>query len=311
MRFVTVVLLVGTAQQSLAQVARNGAPCATPVVSDWDLYMLKRVNAVRQREGVRILRYDAKVDAAATGHTGWMLRNIGRIESTDVPDSFSHYETLDGKPDGEPADATACFSGVTALERFRAVGCRPRTPGENIGAKLSSTSITIDRALIDLHFDGFWISPRHKENMLRAEFTVFGYHVESRRITPPLGGIDPPFAYVNLCTQNFDSTRGNHIFGILYDDGDGDKKWTPRDDGHLLAEGLSGIRFKAFVRGTRTVAAHGRTNDNGLFSVAVADGRFDVVFSGGALPNGKYTIENVVVSGGNVDAGEFDVGLSK
>ena len=286
-------------------------PCDRSAVSDWDLYMLKLVNTARRKEGLRILRYDAKVGEAATHHNSWMLQNIGHIESTDVPDSFSHYETLDGQPDGAPADKTACFTGVTTLERFRAVGYRLRTPGENIGAKISSATIAIDAPLIDLHFDGFWMSPRHKENMLRPEFTVFGCHTQTRRIKTPLGGLVRPVEYVNLLTQNFDSTRGNHIFGILYDDDDGNGKWTPRDDSDLQREGLSGVRFKVYVRGSRTVAGQGRTSENGLFSAKVADGRFDIVFKDGLLPGGEYTVHDVKVSGANVDAGEFDVSLSR
>ena len=47
---------------------------------------------------------------------------------------------------------------------------------------------------------------------------------------------------------------------------------------------------------------------NGAFSVRLADGTYDLLFTDARLSGGELLVENVVVAGVNTDAGDFRVG---
>ena len=98
------------------------------------------------------------------------------------------------------------------------------------------------------------------------------------------------------------------MFGVLYQDVDGNNAWTPRNVNDSNREGLATIAFSVRAAGTATVVATGTTMDNGAFSARVADGTYDVRFTGSSLPGGVLTITAVVVSGVNVDVGDWEVG---
>ena len=80
--------------------------------SDWDLHALRLVNRARQDPAAEAaligsavtdasapvppLAYGPAIGAAEAAHNGWMHDNLDAIASGQAPDSFTHYETLDG-----------------------------------------------------------------------------------------------------------------------------------------------------------------------------------------------------------------------
>jgi hypothetical protein len=298
------------------------APVATThAASDWDLYMLRLVNRARQnptaepgiigsavtdpRAAVASLAYQANVGAAATNHNNWMHDNFGNIASSDPPDSFTHYETLNGASNGTPATGTPSYTGVSLGTRITAAGFSWNSAGENITARWSTSTIPVDRARIDAAHKGWWESSGHRNNMLSGNYTVFGFHAESRSFAPPRGGLSSPIDNLHYATQDYarpSSGPYTYVFGLLYDDVDGSGNWTPRDLTHAQHEGLGGVIFDVYTAGTSTRVGGGTTMENGAFSVRLGNGRYDVEFS---LPDGVVTVADVVLNGANVDAGDI------
>jgi len=310
--------------------AVDPSDCAGPgngsAESDWDLYMLRLVNRARQdpagepaRLGSAVtdpsapvppLAYDRSIGAAATNHNSWMHDNLGNIATVNAPDSFGHYETVDGTASGAPATATPGYTGAGPGERLTTAGFTWDRAGENILTAWSTNDLPFNQARVDQNHKGWWDSAGHRTNLLSANYTVFGHHAESRTFTPPLGNIIPPSDNIHFATQDFGRPAGatkTHVFGLLYNDMDSSWDWTPRDDIHLLREGVGGVEVEVFVAGTNTLVTSDTTMDNGAFSVRVGNGTYDVVFTGGSLPGGSYTIEDVTLSGANLDAGDHDI----
>ncbi len=294
--------------------------------SDWDLVMLRMVNRARldpsgeasrlgssvvdSRTPVPPLAYDRQVGQAATNHNTWMHANLGGIASGRTPDSFSHYETVDGNSTGAPATSTVGFTGASLGQRITAAGFSWGSVGENILTGYSSIALPVNEAKIISNHKGWWESSGHRNNMLSASYTCFGHHIESRSFVPPLGGLNAPFDNLLFATQDFGRPQSNpktHVFGVLYRDVDGNNAWTPRGVGAADREGLAGIAFTVKHAGTATVVASDTTMDNGAFSARVADGLYDITFSGSGLPGGTLTVTDITVSGANVDAGDVRV----
>ncbi|UCD29007.1 MAG: hypothetical protein JSV03_00550, partial [Planctomycetota bacterium] len=259
--------------------------------SDWDLYILRLVNRARQdptgepgrigssitdpRSAVGPLAYNLKVAQAARNHNDWMYNNLGSIVSGNTPDSFTHYETLNGAETGPPATGTPSFTGVGIRERITAAGFVWDRVGENVATFMNTESIAVNRTQIDSNHKGWWESTGHRDNMLKGDFMVFGHWAESWTISPPIGNINPPFDNLHFATQNYArslSSPQTYIFGLLYDDKDNSGDWTPRNSGDSLREGLVGVSFQVLVAGTSTVAASGSTMSNGAFSANVGNG---------------------------------------
>jgi hypothetical protein len=295
--------------------------------SDWELYMLRLVNRARRDpagEAARIgsstvdarapvppLAYDLLVGDAANNHTDWMHDNFGAIASGRTPDSFSHYETLDGQSTGPPATGTPSFTGYRVGDRLVFAGYPWSNYGENILTNYSSNDIAINKARVDSSHRGWWDSSGHRSNMLTASFTAFGFHIESRAFTPPRGGLSAPFDNLLYASQNFGRPLNGartYVLGLIYADRDSDGAWTPRPVGDSLREGLAGVDFVVYTAGTSTSIAVGTTMGNGGFSARVADGVYDLIFTDAALPGGQLIIEDVAIAGANVDTGDFRVG---
>jgi len=181
--------------------------------------------------------------------------------------------------------------------------------GENIITSYSSNSIVINEAKMVTNHTAWWNSSGHRNNMLSPNYTAFGHKAESRTFTPPLGGLNAPADNILFATQNFArplSTPRNYVFGVLYTDVDGNGVWTPRNVGDASREGLAGVSFTVRVAGTSTVVATDTTMDNGAFSARVADGAYDVRFTGSSLPGGQLIITGVTMAGANVNVGDWD-----
>jgi hypothetical protein len=309
----------------------NPADCPAPVggaaQTDWDLVMLRLVNRARQdpageaarlgssvvdsRAPVPSLAYDRATGQSATNHNTWMHLNLGNIASGRAPDSFTHYETVDGNSTGAPATSTPGYTGATLGARMTAAGMNWGSVGENILTAYSGNTIAVDEAKMIMNHRGWWESSGHRNNMLSTGYTSFGHKVESQSFTPPRGGLSAPVDNIMFATQNFArplSNPRNYVFGVLYEDVDANNVWTPKQVGDVNREGLAGVAFTVRVAGTATVVASDTTMDNGAFSARVADGTYDVQFTGSSLPGGVLTVTGIVVSGVNVDVGDWDAG---
>jgi hypothetical protein len=307
------------------------ADCVAPVggaaQTDWDLVMLRLVNRARldpageaarlgssvvdSRPPVPPLAYDRATGLCATNHNTWMHLNFGNIASGRSPDSFTHYETVDGNSTGAPATSTPGYTGATLGARMTAAGMAWGSIGENILTAFSSNTIPVDEAKMITNHKGWWGSTGHRNNMLSTSYTSFGHKVESQTFAPPRGGLNAPVDNLQFATENFArplSNPRNHVFGVLFEDIDGNGVWTPRQVGDANREGLAGVAFTVRVAGTTTVVATDTTMDNGAFSARVADGSYDVRFTGSSLPGGMLTITGVTVSGANVDVGDWGAG---
>ncbi len=292
--------------------------------NDWDLYMLRLVNRARldpAGEDARIgsstgetadpvdpLAYNLLVGNAATNHNNWMHDNLGSGILSYQPDSFTHYETLDGTAGGTPATGTPSYTGVGCGDRLTAAGYTWGRAGENILAAWSSSSIPINQDRMDVNHKGWWESGGHRANMLNEHFTAFGHQAETRTVTGNPGV--PGWANsLHYATQNFGRplpTPYTHILGLLFNDKDRSNDWTPFDDGDPDREGLGGVGFQVFNAGTSTEVAAGVTMANGAFSVHIGNGAYDITFTDALLPAGVYRIFDLTVSGSNVDAGDFN-----
>ncbi len=296
--------------------------------TDWELYMLRLVNRARQDpagEAARIgsavtdtrvpvspLAYDLLVGETARNHTVWMHDNLGNISSGQVPDSFAHYETLNGQSSGVAASGTPSFTGVSPGNRLNFVGFSWNSVGENILVGWSGSPYVINRARIDSGHRGWWESTGHRNNMLSANFTGFGYYVEARSFIPPRGGLVAPADNIIFSAQCFgrpQSTPRVYLFGVIYADRDDDGSWTPRDVGDPLREGLMNVSYDVFPDGSSTAVASGVTFGNGAFSVHLAPGVYDVVFTESFLPGGQLRIENASMTDINLDIGDHQVSL--
>lgn len=305
----------------------NAADCPNPALTrdtDWNLYMLRLVNRARRDpagEAARIgssvvdnsvavqpLAYDLLVGTAAKNHNDWMHNNFGSIPSGRTPDTFSHYETLDGLSTGTPATSSIGFTGAGAGARLTNAGYAWGTYGENIQTNYASFDLPVHQARIDASHRGWWESAGHRSNMLYSSFTAFGFHIESRTFTPPRGGLNAPFDNLMFATQEFGRPQQaprTYLLGLIYRDLDNNNVWTPRQVGDALREGLSGASFEVYTANTSTRITTGTTLGNGAITVRVADGVYDVVLVHPLFSGGQFMIQDVTVAGSNVDMGDF------
>ena len=322
--------------------------------SDWDLLMLRLVNRARldpSGESVRLgsatietrvpvppLAYQRLVGNAATNHNTWMHANLGQIASGKVPDSFAHYETLDGTSAGSPAIGLPSYTGANPGQRLVAAGYPWNSYGENILVSYSGNPILINEAKIISNHKGWWNSSGHRDNMLSVNFSSFGHKVESRSFVPPLGGLNAPVDNIQFSTEVFAKPLNprTYIFGVLYVDRDENGEWTPRGDNGVtlkevsplrdmdgdgdadlrdyaicqrmmgLKEGLNDEFFDVRMNGSGGLVGCDSTMGNGAFSVKIGDGIYDVVFN-----RLNVVIRGVSVLGNNVDVGDTPVILGK
>lgn len=307
----------------------DAAQCGQPPSSaseqmDWDLYMLRLVNRARldpAGEAARIgssvtdnstpvqpLAYAVLVGQAATNHNDWMHDSLGMIATSSSPDSFTHFESVDGTSSGDAATGTPGFTGKRISDRMNAVGFTWNNVGENILVRWGFSDLPVTQSMIEANHKGWWESTGHRNNMLNSNYAAFGHRAETRAITPPIGNLSGSVNFLHYATQNFarPSSGGRYAFGLLFTDRDANGSWTPRQHDDPLREGLADIAFEVFDTGTANSVATGETMDSGAFSVLLSDGAYDVVFTDASLTGGSFAINNVVVSGTNLDVGDHD-----
>lgn len=290
---------------------------ADQMPTDWDLYMMRLVNRARTDPAgedalqgtaygetvVAPLAYDGLVGEAAMNHSDWMGLNRNNLDINDptntgpAPDSFTHHETLNAQSGGAPAVGTPGYTGFSIGERVTFTGFQWSRVGENILWR--SDTPTIDAAQIDINHAGWWNSAGHRDNMMLGDVALFGHHARNDD--------DHWATQVFAMRGSWDAAPQTNIFGVLFDDLDDSGDWSPRNAGDPLHEGLAGVAFSIVPDGGGPVAATGTTWDNGSYTAAVADGLYDVIFTDPGLPGGEVRVEDVLVNGFNVNAGDTAV----
>jgi len=278
--------------------------------SDWDLYMLKLVNAARtnpaaenalrgtsfSNPAVAPVAYDSLAGQAAANHNQWMLTNIGNPLINDVtntsfsPDSFTHSETYSALSNGTPATATPGYTGVSAGNRLSYTGFQYSAWGENI--YWSSFAVSISASRILGNHISWWKSAGHRNNLMRSTYTVMGHdavlgedHFASQVFARPGGSVD------------------THLFGVLYNDRNLSGAWEPHDVGDLNREGLGGVPYLVYDSATsQQVGDESFTNSNGSFTFRAGSGTYDLEFM---LAGTSLWLRDVDVNGTNVDLGDI------
>ena len=167
----------------------------------------------------QVLASNADLDAAASAHSLWMLKQ----------DVFSH--TGDGG--SSPGDrATAAGYDWTAM-------------GENIGFTGTTGTLNLQAAVEQIH-NALFVSSGHRVNMLNATYTEAGMAAEVGIFTQ--GGLSYNAAMV---TEMF-GTTGSTVFltGVAYTDSDLDKFYS-------MGEARAGVTFSAQGQSTLTATAGG------------------------------------------------------
>ncbi len=293
--FVTAFLLfpsLAFAESSLPQVP-----------TDWNLYMLKLVNAARtDPAGEDILRgtsygetpthplaYDLRLGRSAQNHSEWMGANRN---SNWAPVSFTHTEW----------SPSTGFTGASSGVRANYTGFSWDRAGENI--LISSHPQNINQARMDADHTGWWKSDGHRENIMSSEYTAFGNH--------PHNDTSGTETWRYWGTQAFARPKwwtdpANFFFGVVYDDKNTNGQWDPFNDSDPNRESLAGVPYEVFNANTTTFIDSGETFANGGYSFNIADGTYDIVFD---MPvGGPYTLEDQVMAGVNVDLGDIAVSI--
>jgi hypothetical protein len=284
--------------------------------TDWDLYMLRLVNRARtdpagenirqqtdfEQVPVGPLAYATRIGQSAQNHNQWMALNrdnpdIDNPKNTGpAPDSFSHFETLNGDPSGPVASETSGFSGAMISDRVTFTGIPWLSVGENLLWR--SDAPAIDAALMEANHAGWWNSDGHRQTMMNRGFTAFGHAVISD---------------ANVwATQNFARPRlpepTYYAFGLVYDDLNDNGQWDPHDADDPSREGLAGQAVRIFDAESGTQLGDPRaTLDNGTLSLPLDDGTYNIELSIDSL-GAIYTFADVVIAGANVDLGDLDIG---
>lgn len=292
----------------------RGQSTAPQVPTDWDLLMLKLVNAARidpaaenQLRGtsysnapVPPLAYLPALGRAASNHNYWMTANISNPAINDptnngpAPDSFTHYETTNAQANGSPATGTAGYSGATNGGRINYVGYDWSSAGENIFWR--SYTPTINTSTITTNHVGWWNSGGHRNNFMRSSYTAFGHdalntsnHFATQTLARPLASVR------------------TYLLGVLYDDRNQSGQWEPHDLDDPRREGLGGVAYRVYSSATgQQIGGNNTTLDNGAFSFLAGNGTYDLQF----LLDDEMWVRNVSLSGANIDLGDLAVGAA-
>jgi uncharacterized protein YkwD len=295
----------------LTLVGRSHCQSTAPQTpTDWDLYMLKLVNAARTdpvgenaRRGTNYvhpavppLAYDLSLGRAAQNHTEWMAANANNpaiydpTNTTSAPDSFTHYETLNAQRGGPAAVGTPGFTGAGIGERISYTGFNWNRAAENAYWRSSTPAITA--ALIESNHVGWWNSEGHRNSVMSGLYTAMGHHVLVDQDT--------------WATQEFATPAGatqTHLFGVLYTDKNASGSWEPRNSTDVNREGLGNVAYRVYHAGTATpVGSESFTFDNGGFSFRIGSGTYDLQF---LLGEGNFWVRGISLAGQNVDLGDL------
>jgi serralysin len=226
----------------------------------------------------QVLAPNAFLNAAAEGHTNWMLSH----------DEFKHQGIGDGTPGSRIA---AAHYGT--LGTFDA--------GENIAWSGTTGSIQVTQQIIQ-HHENLFRSSGHRDNILNGAFqeigigSTVGLFTDSTRTWNAL-----------MSTQNFAvKNNGTFITGVSYRDN------VTNDNFYSVGEAETGRSVK--LMSGATVLASGSTWTAGGYALkTAATGAVEIVFSGGDL-NGekgaKFTLGDSNVKVDMVDSSTIDANVS-
>ncbi|MBN2293799.1 MAG: PEP-CTERM sorting domain-containing protein [Pirellulales bacterium] len=298
-KFVVVFLTVFLVLASLA-FAESSLPQEP---TDWNLYMLRLVNAARTdpagedlRRGTSYgetpthpLAYDLLLGRAAQNHSEWMGANR---DNNWPPASFSHTEW----------SPSTGFTGAGPGDRATYTGYNWDSVGENI--LIYSINRTINQTQMDADHTGWWNSSGHRANIMNSDFTAFGHH--------PHNDTDGTLPRRYWDTQAFGRPAwwiepANYFFGVIYDDKNTNGQWDPFNDGDPNRESHAGVLYKVYDANTTNLVDSGETFANGAYSLNIADGTYDILFD---LPGlAPYALEDQVMAGVNVNLGDIAVSI--
>lgn len=114
-------------------------PTLDPTVTDYEQEVIRLVNEIRAKNGLKALAYD------------WELARVARYKSQDMKDNryFSHTSPVYGSP----------------FQMIRDFGLSFRSAGENIAKGYATPQAVVD---------GWMNSSGHRANILNASFTHIG-----------------------------------------------------------------------------------------------------------------------------------------
>jgi len=294
--------------------------------TDWDLYALRLTNRARSnptaeaaiigssvvdnRAPLPPLALHRLVCQAAKNHVNWMHDNFGTIPSGFVPDTWTIFESTDGRASGAAAVGTPSFTGKWPEDRLEAVGFDTFAVSYlySVGPRWSAGTMDSGAAAIEGDHKARWEDNGFRSAILHNRATFFGHDAETRTFFPPRGGLSPPIDHLRFWEMNvlYYSTTDprRHIFGVVYRDRNSDGAWTPREEDDPFREGLPGVACIAYIAGTDTAVASETTMPNGAFSLLLAPGSYDVAI---AIPEGVLWIHGVQVVDQNVEVGDVEV----
>ena len=169
----------------------------------------------------QVLAPNALLEAAATGHSLWMLS----------ADTFSHIG----------------LNGTSAPVRIRAEGYTPSSSAENIALTGSTGSVSLLAQIEELNRDLF-LSASHRLSLMNGTFREVGIGAETGIFTQ--GGVN--YNAMTL-TEDFGTSGTAHFLtGVAYGDTNNDKFYS-------IGEGLAGVVFNAAGLTASTAAAGGFT----------------------------------------------------
>jgi len=180
---------------------------------------------------LRVLSPNALLEAAADGHTAWMLE----------ADTFSHTGANGSTPAMRAAAAGYSLTGSYAV-------------GENLAMSGTTGTINLNTAIAG-HHQGLFLSAGHRANILSAAYREVG--VAQVQGLYAQGGVT---FNASMVTEAF-GRSGTAVFltGVVYAD-------TDRNGAYSIGEGQAGTRFQ--IGSAQTTAA--QAGGYGLATAAVA-----------------------------------------
>jgi serralysin len=188
----------------------------------------------------QVLAPNALLEAAATGHSQWML----------ATNTFSHTGA----------------NGSNLGTRATAAGYQWSTVGENIAVWGTSGTLNMTSA-VESHHRGLFLSAGHRTNLMNTTFTEIGLAQESGRFTFSSGAA----TNASMLTELFGKqSSAKFLTGVAYTD-------TNANSFYTVGEGKGGVVFTAGGRSVQTEAAGGYGLSVGQVANGLVSGTVDGV----------------------------------
>ncbi|MGB7274298.1 MAG: CAP domain-containing protein, partial [Geitlerinemataceae cyanobacterium] len=221
------------------------------------------------------LAFNLNLNAAAEGHSQWMLDN----------NVFSHTGANGSSSGTRMADAGYPFTGGWGR-------------GENLAWKGTTGSVNFTQFVINNHDNLFvddGVAGRgHRKNLMNASYREVG-----------ISSLEGPFTTSSgrtynsvMSTQDFaySSNRGPFLTGVAYTDAVTD------DDFYTVGEGLGGVTVTAVDTSNPSNTASTTTWSSGGYTLELSTGNYNVTFSGDFNNDGQNdtVTQSVTIGSENV-----------